>query len=192
MDWNGRPQVIWANPIQSGNRSFAFHDDCDTVSIRGLVSFSPGPAQNCPLPSDHRSFCSRISIISTPKTANAIRTIAISQELADHIRVYLQTWRPNKDNLLFISPNGGPLHPCSVRRDSLGPICDSLGIKVKGMKAFRHCSATLMDQAGVPMKVRQERLGHAPGTKVTMVHYTHTLTKDSISAANTVGKMLVN
>lgn len=132
------------------------------------------------------------SIISTPKTPNAIRTIAITEELAEHIRQYLLNWRPNKGNLLFISPQGGPLHPCSVRRDSLGPICDKLSIQAKGLKAFRHGSATLMDQAGVPMKIRQERLGHAPGTKVTMVHYTHSLSQDARSAASTLGSLLTH
>jgi len=128
----------------------------------------------------------------TPKTANAIRTIAISPALAEHLRQYLTTWRPNVNNLLFVSATKGPLHPCSVRRDQLGPLCQSLGITAKGLKAFRHCSATLMDQAGIPMKVRQERLGHAPGTKVTMDHYTHAISEDARLAATAVGSMLVN
>jgi len=131
------------------------------------------------------------TIFTTPKTTNAIRSIAISEELAEHLYAFLQTWRPNPIGLIFVSPRGGPLHPCSVRRDSLAPICDALGISSKGLKAFRHCSATLMDQAGVPMKVRQERLGHAPGTKITMVHYTHSVSADARSAATAVGNMLV-
>lgn len=127
----------------------------------------------------------------TPKTANAIRAIAISPALAEHLRQYLATWRPNVHNLVFSSTTGGPLRPCSVRRGQLGPICERLGITAKGLKAFRHCSATLMDQAGIPMKVRQERLGHAPGTKITMVHYTHTVSADARLAAAAVGNMLV-
>ena len=116
----------------------------------------------------------------------------LSQALTEHLREYLRTWRPNSLNLLFVSTTGGPLHPCSVRRDQLGPICKALGIKAKGLKAFRHCSASLMDRAGVPMKVRQERLGHAPGTKVTMVHYTHTVSEDARLAASAVASLLVN
>lgn len=131
------------------------------------------------------------TIFITPKTANAIRDLAISDNLTEHLQVYLKTWKPNADNLLFISKCGGPLHPCSVRRDVLIPICTKLGIQAKGLKAFRHCSATMMDQAGVPMKVRQERLGHAPGTKVTMVHYTHSVAGDARMAATAVGSMLV-
>jgi integrase len=129
---------------------------------------------------------------TTPKTRNALRSIAISEGLAQHLREFLLTWRPNTYGLIFVSTSGGPLHPSSVRRDNLGPICETLGIAAKGLKAFRHCSATMMDQAGVPMKVRQERLGHAPGTKVTMVHYTHSVSADARLAASAVGGMLVN
>jgi integrase len=127
----------------------------------------------------------------TPKTANAIRAIVLSDALTEHLREFLRTWRPNPLNLLFVSTTAGPLHRCSVRRDQLGPICKALGIKAKGLKAFRHCSASLMDRAGVPMKVRQERLGHAPGTKVTMVHYTHTVSDDARLAATAVGNLLM-
>ena len=92
--------------------------------------------------------------------------------------------------LLFLSTVGKPLHPSCVRRDHLEPLCKSLGIQPKGMKAFRHCSASMMDQAGVPLKVRQERLGHAPGSKVTMVHYTHSVSEDGRIAAAKMGELL--
>lgn len=128
--------------------------------------------------------------LQQPKTVNARRSIAISEELAAHIQSFLSVWRPNAMNLLFSSRTGGPLHPSSVRRDNLAPICRRFGITTKGMKAFRHCSATMMDQAGTPMKIRQERLGHAPGSKVTMVHYTHSVSADHRSAASAVGHML--
>jgi hypothetical protein len=48
----------------------------------------------------------------------------------------------------------------------------------------------MMDQAGVPMRVRQERLRHAPGSKVTMVHYTHSISEDGRSAAARMGQLL--
>lgn len=130
--------------------------------------------------------------LQRPKTHNALRTIAISDALTEHLAIYLKTWRTNPMNLLFCSATGGPIYPSSLRRDKLGPLCDKLGIKAKGLKAFRHCSATLMDQANIPLKLRQERLGHAPGSKITMVHYTHAVSADERSAALAVGNMLVN
>ena len=130
--------------------------------------------------------------LQDPKTENAKRTISISENLAAHLLSYLQTWKPNEKNLLFSSSRGGPIHPTTIRRDKLAPLCRTLGIEVKNMKAFRHGCATMMDQANVPEKVRQERLGHAVGSKVTMVHYTHSLPADHLAAAVAVGGMLTS
>ena len=82
------------------------------------------------------------------------------------------------------------MHPCSER--SARPDLQDAGDCGEGMESFRHCSATLMDPAGVPMKVRQERLGHAPGTPETMVRYAHTVSDDARLAARAVGSLLVN
>jgi integrase len=43
----------------------------------------------------------------------------------------------------------------------LKPLLEKLGIRRGGLHAFRHGNATLMDRLGVPMKVRQQRLGTA-------------------------------
>ncbi len=128
--------------------------------------------------------------LQTPKTANALRNLAISPQLAEHLSGYLSQWSSNPMGLRFLSTVGKPLHPSCVRRDHLEPLCKSLGIQPKGMRAFRHCSASMMDQAGVPLKVRQERLGHAPGSKVTMVHYTHSVSEDGRIAAAKMGELL--
>jgi integrase len=128
--------------------------------------------------------------LQTPKTANALRNLAISPQLAEHLRGYLSQWNSNPLGLLFLSTVGKPLHPSSVRRDHLEPLCRRLGIKPKGLKAFRHCGASMMDQAGVPLKVRQERLGHAPGSKATLVHYTHSMSEDGRIAAAKMGELL--
>lgn len=129
-------------------------------------------------------------IIQQPKTKRAKRPIAITAELAEHIRSYLSTWKPNEKNLLFAKPSGKPWTPGFVRRYYLKPLCDKLDIQTAGLKAFRHCSATMMDRAGVPLKVRQERLGHHPGSAVTMVHYTHAIPEDNRAAAVAIGGML--
>lgn len=130
--------------------------------------------------------------LQEPKTVNAKRSIAISEALAEHLLIFLQTWKSNTMNLLFSSKRGLPIHPTTIRRDKLGPLCRKLGIDVKHMKAFRHGCATMMDQANIPEKVRQERLGHAIGSKVTMVHYTHSLPADHRAAAIAVGSMIAN
>ena len=45
-----------------------------------------------------------------------------------------------------------------------------------GMHAFRHGNATIMDQNGVPLKIRQERLGHHDSK--TTLGYTHAISED--------------
>lgn len=130
--------------------------------------------------------------LQEPKTANAKRTIAISPALAEHLMSFLQAWKANEKEFLFSSPRGGPIHPTTIKRRNLTPLCKQLGIQSKAMQGFRHGCATMMDHANVPEKVRQERLGHAPGSKVTMVHYTHSLPADHQAAAAAVGGMLTN
>lgn len=126
----------------------------------------------------------------TPKTRNAYRRMAISRQLADYLRSYFAATAPNILGLVVASFTGKPLGPSQVMRQELKPLCIKLGIFPKGLKAFRHCSATMMDQAGVPTKVRQERLGHAPGSKVTDFHYTHAMGADDRNAAAAMGNWL--
>lgn len=128
--------------------------------------------------------------LQPPKNTNAVRSLAITPELAAHIQSFLTVWKPNPQNLLFATKAGGPIQPSGIRRYYLAPLCRKLGIVPKGLKAFRHCCATMMDQAGTPFKVRQERLGHSPHSNVTMVHYTHSISADHRSAATALGGML--
>jgi integrase len=125
----------------------------------------------------------------TPKTANAYRKMAISPQLATYLRSYLATVKPNPGGLVVASTNGKPLGPSQIMRTNLRPLCIRLGIEPKALKAFRHCSATMMDQENVPLKVRQQRLGHAPGSKVTE-DYTHAIREDDRNAAATMGALL--
>jgi integrase len=126
----------------------------------------------------------------SPKTTNAVRTIAISRDLAGHLQRYVTTWRPNPLGLVFATRTGRPLAPCNVMRRHLHPLLDSLGIRRCGLHAFRHSLGSLMDRLSVPMKVRQERLGHAAGSAVTMDRYTHSVSEDDRRAANQIGEML--
>ena len=48
-----------------------------------------------------------------------------------------------------------------------------------------------MDRLQTPMKVRQERLGHAPGSAITMAVYTHTVSEDDRKIAQQLGEILV-
>lgn len=66
---------------------------------------------------------------------------------------------------------------------------DALGIKRRGLHAFRRMNGTPMDEQGVPLKTRQARMGHAnPWT--TLYHYTKPIDEASRRFADRMGVLL--
>lgn len=57
------------------------------------------------------------------------------------------------------------------------------------MHAFRHANATLMDRLKVPVKLRQQRLGHSD-PKMTLGTYTHIASEDDNRIAEQLGEIL--
>jgi integrase len=128
--------------------------------------------------------------VQTPKTVSSIRQFAISPKLASHLRAYLSTWRPNKLNLVFATKNGTPWDQNLVVKRKVHPLLEALGIRRCGLHAFRHTNGSLMDRLNAPMKIRRERLGHAPGSNLTLDVYTHTVAEDDRLVADQLGEML--
>ena len=60
-----------------------------------------------------------------------------------------------------------------VVKRKLWSTLETLGFPRCGLHAFRHGNATLMDALGVPLKVRQYRLGHSRAGDITTDVYTH-------------------
>lgn len=138
-----------------------------------------------------------MSSIQTPKTDSSIRTFPISQSLRDALKVVIS--RPNKHGLVFTEDDGSPLVMENFRPRVLKPILEELGIRAKldalgitrcGNYAFRHMNATIMDQKGVPLATRQARLGHAPGSEITLGHYTHPIENEDREFADYIGALL--
>lgn len=132
----------------------------------------------------------RRGAVQTPKTANSIRQFSISPKLASHLRAYLLTWRPNPLNLVFATKNGTPWDQNLVVKRKLHPLLKSLGIRRCGLHAFRHTNGSLMDRLNTPMKIRQERFGHAAGSNLMLATYTHTVEEDDRRVAEQLGEML--
>ena len=104
-----------------------------------------------------------------------------------HLQTFLSTWRPNLLNLVFTSEKGTPLNPGNVGKRHLGRLLDRLGIKRRGLKAFRHASATMTDRLNTPPASKQERMGHSPGSPVTMMHYIHPVAEDNRRVVQQMG-----
>jgi integrase len=126
--------------------------------------------------------------IQSVKSKKGNRRFPISPELVEHIRAYLLTWRPNALGLVFATKNGTPWDHSLVRKRKFHPLLKKLGIPQCGFHAFRHGNATLLDQIGAPMAVRQNRLGHADAQ--TTMGYTHAVTADERRIADELGKIL--
>ena len=126
--------------------------------------------------------------IQTVKSRKGNRRFPISAELVEHLRAYLQTWRPNPLGLLFATRNGTPWDHSLIRKRKFHPLLKKLGIPQCGFHAFRHGNATLLDQIGAPMAVRLNRLGHAEAQ--TTMGYTHAVTADERRTADQLGKIL--
>lgn len=122
-----------------------------------------------------------------PKTGTAVRTFAISSRLAERLRSLCA----GKDAmwLLFRTRNGTAWDPNLIVKRKLVPLLRTLGIERAGLHAFRHGNATVMDQANVPTRVRQSRLGHADIE--TTMGYTHVVSADDQNAAEALQRMIL-
>jgi hypothetical protein len=95
-------------------------------------------------------------------------------------------------NLVFATKNGTPCDHNLVVKLKLRPLLESLGIRRRGLHAFRHTNGSLMDRLNTPMKIRQERRGHAPGSNrsnITLAIYTHTVEEDDRLVAEKLGDL---
>jgi len=128
--------------------------------------------------------------IETVKSQKGNRLCEISPQLAEHLRGFLRTWRPNVLGLLFATGNGTPWDADVVRKRKLHPLLKKLGIERAGFHAFRHGNETVMDGENVPMATRQNRLGHSDPR--TTMKYTHVVTQDGLQIASRLGELLTS
>ena len=90
--------------------------------------------------------------------------------------------------LVFRTKSGKNILPSNFSR-SFRRIRDMLGFKDLRLKSFRHGHATLLDEINAPLKVRQERMGHAE-MQTTMNIYTHTRNSQHKLVANQLNQAL--
>lgn len=119
-----------------------------------------------------------------PKTSNAYRTMFLSSQTVEWLKS-----RKQEAGLLFPTKRGNPLDQNLVVKRHLHPILDQLKIPKAGLHALRHANASLMDRLSAPMRVRQDRLGHADPA-FTMRVYTHLGSEDSRQIAEALGEAI--
>ncbi len=79
---------------------------------------------------------------------------------------------PGKDEYIFTSPEGGPLHRYNFYRRVWKPALVAAGLEGLRIHDLRHTAASVAINAGAPVKQVQQMLGHSSAT-VTLDTYSH-------------------
>jgi integrase len=124
--------------------------------------------------------------IQTAKSRAANRPVALSPHLAAVLAVQRPT---DPSQLVFRTKKGTPWDANLLVKRKLRPLCGKLRIAPRGLHAFRHGQGTLLDQMNVPVKVRQQRLGHA-SAELTLNTYTHAISSDERKFVEELGSKL--
>ena len=130
--------------------------------------------------------------LGDPKNSDSVRVINLSVDCVEQLRTFLKSWCPNQNRLLFATRNGTPWDANMQRKRRFRSLLKALNIQVpkgNGFHAFRHANAALMDRLRVPMKIRQQRLGHSDAS-ITLDIYTHVVGEDSRAAAKQLGQVV--
>ena len=93
-------------------------------------------------------------------------------------------------DLVFANQLGQPLDSLNLARRQFKPILESAGLP-KGLRLYdlRHTCCSLALQAGIPVRVAAERLGHASAV-MTLDVYAHVLLGDQERATAKLGEVL--
>jgi integrase len=134
---------------------------------------------------------------SEPKTKRSRRSIALDPQSVAVLRAHRKrqaaerlAWGPayRDQGLVFCRENGSPIWPRSFSRMFERHATDG-GLPAIRLHDLRHSFATIALQAGVHVKVVQERLGHA-NIGITLDTYSHVVPGMQESAAATIAALL--
>ena len=128
--------------------------------------------------------------VQAPKSDNALRTIAVSTQLAALLLEQSKRQIGKGHDFLFSSSTGSPWDASLFRRRKLKPLLRSLGVREAGFHGFRHFNASLLSSLRIPLKVIQERLGHASAGSLTLDVYTHAEWEENVEAAQLAGEKI--
>jgi integrase len=95
------------------------------------------------------------------------------------------------DGFVFATPTGGPLQGTVVYKYHWQPTLKRLGLPTIRLHDLRHSAATLWLEAGLPLKLVQELLGHASMT-ITADVYSHILPAYRRQAADVLAAHLAS
>lgn len=138
------------------------------------------------------------SVVGATKTPGSIRTLDAPQPVLDSFvrhrrrqheqRLAAGSWWTNDENLVFTSPYGKPCDSTAVRKEFLEIVAAS---SVEGHwtpNLLRHSAASLMADAGMPIELVADQLGHRD-LRMLQRHYRHRI-RPTISGGAVVDGLL--
>ncbi|HET9501240.1 MAG TPA: site-specific integrase [Marmoricola sp.] len=135
------------------------------------------------------------AVESRTKTRSGERSLALDPDTLKAMATYIEDWETEREllgqdtPLLFVWPNGRPLHPDTVT-DLFHKHCSAAGLPRIRLHDVRHSYATAALIAGVSPKVISERLGHST-VAFTLQTYTHVIPGMDADAANAVAQLIL-
>ncbi|MCA1846979.1 MAG: site-specific integrase, partial [Actinobacteria bacterium] len=133
---------------------------------------------------------------STPKTHQA-RVVDLDPNTVEHLRAHRSrqatepgVWGPGyqEGELLFRKEDGSPVHPDSFTQSFDAEVRRS-GLPRIRLHDLRHTHATIALQAGIPVKVISERLGHETPA-FTLKQYAHVIPGMQAEAAALIAALV--
>jgi integrase len=109
--------------------------------------------------------------VSPPKSRHGNRTIALSFDLANELRL-LRPRTPNAEELVFPNRSGGPLNHNNLRNRVLLPSATRAGVPRTTFHTFRHTCAALLIARRTNVMRLQRWMGHHSAA-FTMEAYGH-------------------
>lgn len=150
-------------------------------AIRGKVVREPLPKSSKPRVIDLDT--KTIKILKTHKAAQAADKLKLGSRYIDEDLVFARGSVRLRDGRMA----GGPLHPERTSRLFDARIAQHKLPDIR-LHDLRHTWASLALKSGIPVKVVQERLGHANPT-ITMNIYAHVIKGRQAEAAETVAAL---
>jgi integrase len=135
--------------------------------------------------------------VGPPKSTRGARpialdagTLALLRRLQERQRSERQEWGPawTDTGLVFTWQDGRPMRP-DYFTDHFRRLAAQAGLPRIRLHGLRHSNASLALEAGVPLKVVSERLGHST-THFTADVYMHVTRTASRAAADAIGNLL--
>jgi integrase len=128
-------------------------------------------------------------VLGPPKSDAGYRTLSVPAALCELLANRLATRRltgADLGALVFVAPDGGPLHYSNWRQRVWVPSCERAGLSGLGFHDLRRANATALVADGVDLKTAQARLGHSD-PRLTLAVYAQATSEADRAAAEKLG-----